>query len=224
MAFVSKLLLTGIHTITPSRYESSREIAYHIFGNSVDLSLFEQYRKSYKNIGTPASREEDDSMAVDEEGPVNSTEWKSNHPINMLHEAVADHFSRLLVDLVGRVGGDEVRQRSTPDEEKNMSRYAPRRRPYTEWGLAECVEYLVRRAPVAVRLANPRPEAFLLKAYTKGVRGARPGREWTWKDWEVGLENLRQISAGWGEVSIRESLTALQPHIEYVFAMPLRPT
>ena len=105
-----------------------------------------------------------------------------------------------------------------------MSRHAPRRRPYTEWNLAECVEYLVRRAPVEMRLANPRPERFLLRPRTKGVPGSRPGLEWTWRDWEVGLENLRQISAGWGDVSIRESLKALEPHIEYVFARPLRPT
>lgn len=217
MAIVSKNLLTGIEPITPSRKESSYEFAYQMFGNRVDLSLFEQHRKSYKNIGTPVLSEDDDSMAVDEEGPVNSTDdWRSKIPVNMLHEGVADHFSRLLVDLVGRVGGDEVRQRSTADEERNMSVHAPRRRPYTEWGIGECVEYLVRRAPVAIRLANPRPERFLLQPRTKEVRGSRPGVEWTWRDWEVGLENLRLISVGWGDVSIRESLKALEPHIESV--------
>ncbi|KAF8205075.1 hypothetical protein BJ912DRAFT_22137 [Pholiota molesta] len=137
----------------------------------------------------------------------------------MLHEAIIDHFSRLLMELVGKVGGDEVRQRSTPEEEANMSRYAPRRRPYTEWSTAECVAFLADRAPVPVTIRNPRPEVFLLKAYTKGVAGSRTGREWSRKDWEVAMENLEEISRAWNDVSIRESLRTLQPHIEYVFSL-----
>lgn len=217
--------MTGLNTITPSRYESSREIAYHIYGNSVDLSEFAQHRESYKNAARTepsAAGEDDDSMSVDEDGPGSSTEWKSEHPVNMLHEAVVDHFSRLLNDLVGRVGGDEVRQQSSAAAERNMSRHAPRRRPYTEWSLGECVDYLVRNAPKGVRLGNPRPEVFLLKAYVKGVWGARPGKEWTRKDWEIGLENLAGISGAWRDGEIHESLASLAPHVQYVFSLPLR--
>ncbi|KAF8187491.1 hypothetical protein BJ912DRAFT_1042829 [Pholiota molesta] len=87
-----------------------------------------------------------------------------------------------------------------------MSRYAPWRRPYTEWSTAECVAFLADRARVPVMIRNPRSEVFLPKAYTKGIAGSRTGREWSRKDWEAAMENLEEISRAWNDVSIRESL------------------
>jgi hypothetical protein len=81
-----------------------------------------------------------------------------------------------------------------------MSRYAPWRRPYTEWSTAECVAFLADRARVPVTICNPRPEVFLLKAYMKGIAGSRTGREWSRKDWEVAMENLEEISRAWNRL------------------------
>ncbi|KAF8974459.1 PIN domain-containing protein [Flammula alnicola] len=217
----------GIPTITPSRYGSSREMAQSIYGDKVELGRFKGYRERYRTARDSqptAVVDDDDKMSVDDEGSVPSGEWKSEHPVNMLHEAVIDHFSRLLMELVGKVGGDEVRQRSTAQEEANLSQHAPRRRHYTEWSVSDCLEFLIRKAPAPVKMANPRPEVFLLKAYTRGVPGSRTGREWSRKDWMVGLNNLREISLAWKDVSIQESLVFLEPHIDYVFSLPLRAT
>ncbi|KAF9476505.1 hypothetical protein BDN70DRAFT_907640 [Pholiota conissans] len=212
---------TEVETISPSLYWSSREIAGRIYGDNVDLGQFKGYKESYKNgtrkggASVAAAADDEDGMAVDEEGLGTTA---PQHPISMLHEAIIDHFTRLLMGLVGRVGGDEVRQRSTAEEEANMSRYAPRRRPYTEWRAADLVEYLVKNAPGGVRMRQPRPEVFLRKGYTTG---GRTGREWSRRDWEVAMENLGEVSRAWNDVSIRESVAALEPHIEYVFSLPL---
>jgi len=211
----------GIPTVTPSRFWSSRELAYGMYGDRIDVNKFSGYKESYKNT-TDAARvtEDDDSMAVDDEGP---SVWKSEHPINMLHEAVIDHFSRLLVELVGKVGGEAVRKQSSPREEANMSRHAPRYRHYTEWSPSECIKYLNEKRGVRV-VQNPRAEVFLLKAYTRGVPGSRTGREWSRKDWEVALDNLKVTSYACDDISIRESLVFLLPHVDYVFSLPLRVT
>lgn len=189
-----------------------------MYGDKIGLHEFSGYKESYKNT-TDISRatEDDDSMSVDDEGPA---VWKSEHPINMLHEAVIDHFSRLLVELVGKVGGEEVRRRSSPEEEANMSRHAPRYRHYTEWGPSECIKYLNKRKGVRV-VQNPSAEVFLLKAYTRGVPGSRTGREWSRKDWEVALNNLKATSRAWDDISIQESLVFLLPHVDHVFSLPL---
>ncbi|KDR83639.1 hypothetical protein GALMADRAFT_235946 [Galerina marginata CBS 339.88] len=212
--------MQGISAITPSRFWSSREIAYAIYGANVDVSRFGIHKESYRNVRDPpeaAAVREDDSMMVDDEGAGN--DFVSEHPINMLHAAVADHFTRLLIELVGKVGGEEVRQRSSPEEEALMSRHAPRRRHYTEWGVSECLEYLNGRRKVKV--ANPRPGVFLLKSYTRSVPGSRPGREWSRQGWRVALNSLKETAVAWGDVSIPESLHFLEPHIDAVFSLPL---
>lgn len=216
---------TGIATITPSRFWSSREIVHYIYGDRVDSTQFGGHKESYRNLPDKAKvvdEMEDDSMVVDDENSLNPEAWESEHPINMLHAAVVDHFTRLLIELVGKVGGEEVRQRSSAAEEASRSRHAPRRRHFTEWSVAECVEYLTERRKV--KLVNPRPEVFLLRAYRRDVPGSRTGREWSRQDWRVALSNLEKISIAWDDISIRESLLYLEPHVEGVFSMPLRPT
>ncbi|KIM46084.1 hypothetical protein M413DRAFT_426019 [Hebeloma cylindrosporum] len=205
----------GIPTVTPSRFWSSRELAYSMYGDKIGLNEFSGYKESYKN---PTNDEDDDSMAVDDEGP---PVWKSEHPINMLHEAIIDHFSRLLVELVGKVGGEEVRRRSSPQEEANMSRHAPRHRHYTEWGPSECIKYLNEKKGVKV-VRKPSAEVFLLKAYTREVPGSKTGREWSRKDWDVALKNLQATGRAWDDISIQESLLFLLPHVDQVFSLPFR--
>lgn len=224
---------------TLSEYGGSREIARHIYGNSVNLTVFnilKGYRqeKAQMPAGTssqgkaPQVDDEDVMMMeVDDEGPGpmgGKAEWESELAINILHGEVIDYFSRLLVDLVGKVGGEEVRKHDP--EDKSMSQYAVRRRHFSMWSTAECIEWLIRKArdprreggPVVIRQDNPRLELFLLKHY-KGVTGSKTGKDWSRQGWRVALNNLRQISNAWGDESIAESLAGLEPYVDHVFEM-----
>ncbi|KAF9569306.1 hypothetical protein CPC08DRAFT_623611, partial [Agrocybe pediades] len=238
----------GIPTISPSPHWSSREIAQSLYGDMiVNPSQFAGHKESYRgsawdpkapgNSETTAAAQSQDrngdaGMVIDSKnndpwnnskesnlGDSNTTTWQSEHPINMLHVAVIDHFSRLLTELVGRVGGDEV-----SGTDLNASQHAPqtqrRRKHYTQWSVAECVEYLTEKRKV--KLVNPRPEVFLLKAYTRGVAGSRPGKDWSRQDWRMAMANLKAISDAWNDISMTESLLQLEQHVDNVFSVPLR--
>lgn len=185
----------------------------------MDLSQFGHYTASYKNPpNVTNSGPDDESMNIDDDNLMTSEVLQPSHALDLLHLQVIDHFSRLLVELVGRVGGEEVRQ--TSKAEANTSQHAPRRRHYTEWSLVDCLEYLNKHRPVKV--TSPRPEVFLSKPY--GYLGARRGQDWSRKDWEVGLGSLKETGTAWGDVSIGESLTVLEHHLNGIFSMKLRPT
>jgi hypothetical protein len=215
---------TGIPTISPTRHWSSKEISRFIYGDRVDLSQLGQYTASYKNApnGTDSGLSDDESMNIDDDadGLMTSEVLQPSHALDLLHLQVIDHFSRLLVDLVGRVGGEEVRQITKAEDEANTSQHAPRQRHYTGWSLVDCLEYLNRHR--AVKVTNPRVEVFLSKPYSH--LGARRGQDWSRKDWEVGLGSLKEIGTAWGDLSITESLTVLEPHLTSIFCMKLRPT
>ena len=191
-----------------------------IYGDKVDLNQFGQYSASYKNPRnvTKSVPYDDESMNVDDDELMTSEVLQPSHALDLLHLQVIDHFSWLLVELVGRVGGEEVRQSSKSDA--NTSQHAPRQRHYTAWSLADCLEYLNRQRPVQV--TSPRPEVFLSKPYCH--LGARRGQDWSRKDWEVGLGGLKATGAAWGDVSVGESLAVLEPHLNAIFSMKLRPT
>jgi hypothetical protein len=159
--------------------------------------------------------DDDVDMIIDDDQ--DNPAWIPQHPLNLLHEAVIDHFTRLLIELVGRVGGNEVRQETSPEEYAHLSQHAPRRRHYSRWSVPECVEYLNGGKNIKPR--NPPAERFLLKVDPrKSVAYARRGWEWSRRDWEVALDNLRETAVAWGDVSIPESLYYLQPHIDAAFA------
>lgn len=188
----------------------------------MDLSQFGHYSASYKNPPNVTDSEsgpsDDESMNIDDDNLMTSEVLQPSHALDLLHLQVIDHFSWLFVELVGRVGGEEVRRTSKADA--NTSQHAPRRRHYTEWSSADCLEYLNRQRPVT--MTSPRPEVFLSKPYSH--LGARRGQDWSRKDWEVGLGSLKETSAAWGDVSIGESLAVLEPHLNGIFSMKLRPT
>lgn len=186
----------------------------------MDPSQFGHYTASYRNASnvTNSGPADDESMNIDDDDLMTSEVLQPSHALDLLHLQVIDHFSRLLVELVGRVGGEEVRQ--TSEAEANTSQHAPRRRHYTEWSSADCLEYLNKHRPV--KLSSPRPEVFLSKPYSHF--GARRGQDWSRKDWEVGLGSLKETGTAWGDVSIGESLTVLEPHLNGIFWMKLRPT
>ena len=186
----------------------------------MDLSQFGHYSASYKNPPnvTNSGPSDDESMNIDDDDFMTSEVLQPSHALDLLHLQIIDHFSWLLVELVGRVGGEEVRQTSKANT--NTSQHAPRQRHYTEWSLADCLEYLNRQRPVQV--TSPRPEVFMSKPYSH--LGARRGQDWSRKDWEVGLGSLKETGVAWGDVSIGESLVVLAPHLNAIFSMKLRPT
>ncbi|KAG6911198.1 hypothetical protein DXG01_003065 [Tephrocybe rancida] len=219
----------GLPTITPTRNWSSREIAWAIFGEyGIELGHFGPYKVSYRDPKTnksaqppTAAADVEDMMMVDDDESVAELPQPS-HALDLLHLQVIDHFTRLLIELVGRVGGSEIR--GSKDGGTSASRYAPRwqkqGKPYTEWSVDEIWEYLDERRKT--RLTSPRVDIFLSKPYSS--RGARRGQDWSRRDWDVALMGLARFGEAWEEDSIGESLGVLEPHVEGIFAMQMRPT
>lgn len=222
--------LPAIHTISPSRsrHWGSRDIANTVFGHTLDLSKFAAHSPTYHlsaiiDTGAPQSYvEEDDGMDVDEDPSSPTTEvLLPSHALDLLHIQVIEHFTRLLVELVGRVGGF-----SDPkglEGGTGLSRYAPKapQSNYKDWDALQCLEYLysIRRFHQST---SPRVEIFLSLPYTR--RGARRGQDWSWRDWDCGLEALGTIGDLWQEGYIRESISWLLPNMETVFSTRMRPT
>jgi hypothetical protein len=144
-----------------------------------------------------------------------------NHALDSLHMQVIEHFTSLLVELVSRVGGPEIRTTAGP-QGAAQSRYAPAwtRKPYLQWSAHDCLEYLSTKKKLPP--SNPRLDLFLTMPYAG--RGARRGQDWSRRDWEVSLEALATLGHQWQEISIQESLIHLQPHFQGVFATPMSPT
>lgn len=202
---------SGIPTIVPRYHWCSRDLARSLFGDVFGIEEFQNYKEYYRD----AMDDGDFDMIIDDNQ--DDSAWTPQHPLNLLHEAVIDHFTRLLIELVGRVGGDEVRQETSPVEGVHLSQHAPRRRHYSQWSVSDCIEYLNRGKNITPR--HPPAERFLLKVDPKkSVPYARRGWEWSRRDWEIALSNLRETAVAWNDVSIPESLLYLQPHIEAVFA------
>jgi len=161
-------------------------------------------------------------MAVDDDASLDDV-LQPSHPLDLLHIQVIDHFRRLLVELVGRVGGPEIHQVRRTDGTA-ASRYAPQwqrqGRHYLEWSVGEVLEYLDHKKKIPA--TSPRVEVFLSRPYSN--RGARRGQDWSRRDWEVALASLGRIGDIWEEASIAESLRVLESHVEGIFAMKMRPT
>jgi hypothetical protein len=210
LCFTKTQDVSGIRTIVPRHHWCSRDLARCLFGDIAGIEQFAIYKEYYQD----ATEDRDFDMIIDDQ---DESGWTPQHPLNLLHQALIDHFTRLLVELVGRVGGDEVRLETSVEEEAHLSRHAPRRRHYSRWSVSECVEYLNRSKNIEPR--NPPAERFLLKVDPKkSVPYARRGWEWSRRDWEIALNNLRETAVAWGDVSIPESLYYLQQHIDAAFA------
>jgi hypothetical protein len=223
---------SAIHTISPSRsrYWCSQDVAQVVFGLDADLTKFASRSPSYRlssviDSHAPQPRfvpQDDDGMDIDDDQSSSATEvLLPSHALDLLHIQVIEHFTRLLVELVGRVG-DELRQKQI-EGGSSVSRYAPRlpRTHYSEWDAPQCLEYLHSKRP-SPRSDSPRVETFLAQPYTR--RGARRGQDWSRRDWEVALNALANIGDLWQEGYIRESCNGLKPIMEDVFGMRMRPT
>ncbi|KAG5724949.1 Transcriptional protein swt1 [Termitomyces sp. T112] len=219
----------GIPTLSPTRNWSSREIAWTIFREYgiIDVNHFGSYKVSYRDPKTNAAAQpsapttdSDDMMIVDDDESVAEVPQPS-HALDLLHLQVIDHFTRLLIELVGRVGGPEIHNCKYGAA---ASQYAPQwqksGRPYTGWTLQEIWEYLEEKRKTST--TSPRIDIFLSKPYS--CRGARRGQDWSRRDWDVALMGLARFAEVWEEDSIGESLGVLEPHVEGIFAMRMRPT
>ncbi|KAM6495792.1 PIN domain containing protein [Amanita muscaria] len=227
--------INGIHTISPTRQWDSRTFASMIWdARSIDLRKFGTYQVNYKdpNSGsiklvrdgaTRTDEEDEDSMMVDDDSSVPEILWPS-HALDLLHIQVMEHFTRLLVELAGKAGAAELFNKRREGDDVAASLHAPSwqrtGKHYMDWSAGECLDYLWAKRPM--RGTSPGLDVFLSLPYT--TRGARRGQDWSRRDWEVGLEGLKELARGWGDGGIEDSLEVLQPHLRQIFAMRLRPT
>ncbi|KAF8621620.1 hypothetical protein AX15_007638 [Amanita polypyramis BW_CC] len=218
----------GIYTVSPSQQWDSRTIALAIFGTSaIDLRKFGKYNTSYKDLtsgsiklvsdSTPVM--DDDMMMIDDEYVMPEI-LRPSHALDLLHIQVVEHFTRLLSELAGRAGAVELGS----GKENMMSMHAPawqqRKRPYTEWDAMESLEYLWEKR--RTRETSTRLDVFLSLPYRR--RGARRGQDWSRRDWDVAVQELRDVARDWDETTIEESVDVLVPHVAAIFALRLRPT
>lgn len=101
-----------------------------------------------------------------------------SHALDLLHIQAVEHFTRLLVELVGRVGKfADIRRGQQPAEGAMRSIHAPQipEKHHSHWDAPECLGYLdtKKRLPKSY----PRLDVFLAFPYTR--RGARRGQNWS---------------------------------------------
>jgi hypothetical protein len=157
-----------------------------------------------------------DAMEVDEEptGP--------SHPLDVLHLEVVEHFSKLLLGVVDRVGGPEVPWYGPQGGQ--VSRHAPSwtRIGFAEWTPRECVAYLGRKEGLgASRAELDKLEFFLM--YPER-RGGRKGQDWTRRDWDGCVLTLEGIGKSCGDEELRESAEELKRFIRETFLLRMKPT
>ncbi|KAG2056323.1 hypothetical protein BDR06DRAFT_952798 [Suillus hirtellus] len=214
-------------TISPSRNTfSSRDIAEALFGAEAAARFkFSKYHATYQNSSEnliqviPAPEPDDDVMDVDDDVSSVPQLLQPSHSLDLLHVQVIDYFTGLLLELVARVAGPDVRSFGCSN---TASKHAPSysRKDFATWGAVDCLDYL--GAKKRLPRTSPRVDTFMTRPY-EGV-GARRGQDWSRRDWETALKGLGEIGDDWQEGSIRESVPAAQLHISRVFAMPMRPT
>lgn len=213
-------------TISPSRNTfSSRDIAEALFGAEAAARFkFSKYHATYRNLENliqvaPAPEPDDDVMDVDDDASSVPQLLQPSHSLDLLHVQVIDYFTGLLLELVARVAGPDVRSFGCSN---SASKHAPSysRKNFATWGAVDCLDYL--GAKKRLPRTSPRVDTFMTRPY-EGV-GARRGQDWSRRDWETALKGLGEIGDDWQEGSIRESVPAAELHISRVFAMPMRPT
>lgn len=106
----------SVLTISPGRDTfSSYDIARALFGVETSRFRFSRYHHAYRNslenlIQTTAKPEQDDDeMDVDDDASSVPQLLYPSHSLDLLHLQVIDYFTGLLLELVARVAGPEVR-------------------------------------------------------------------------------------------------------------------
>lgn len=163
--------------------------------------------------GSISEDEASDAMMIDDEDGGESLSTEET-PLNVLHDDVRDYFTRLLLQLVSKVGGAEVQKLGDP---LMQSQHAPGylKKGFTAWNASDCLLFLYDKSrTLKGQMLSPAPEVFLSKRYT--AQGARNGWEWSPADWRVALENLVKVGAVFEDRSLGESVADLTPYVETV--------
>ena len=213
----------GIRTLSPKNDWTSQAIATALFSGvpMVHLSDFDgqtskaQRRTLRTNISR--ARSSSDAMEVDEEEPV-----RPSHPLDVLHLDVVEHFSRLLLGAVDRVGGPEVGRHGPPSGQ--VSQHAPNwaRIGLVDWTPRECVQYLGRNEGLRGSVAAlDKLENFLMYP---DKRGGRKGQDWTRSDWDSCVLTLEIIGKCWRDDELVESASVLKRFARGTFQLRMRPT
>ncbi|KAF7332004.1 PINc domain-containing protein [Mycena kentingensis (nom. inval.)] len=196
-----------IRTISPS---SGHDLARFLFGH--DMGAFQGHHADYTGMDCIEQDTQDDGMDVDDDSRISLQE-----AADLLHIQVIDHFTRLLVLLVARIGGSDLDDPGTADGGTSASRYAPKwkqcNKPRHEWDAADCLEYLDNRQKLA--RTNPRLDLFLSKPYS--TPGSRTGKEWSYEAWQTALQTLGGIGETWKEEGITEDVEQVVLHRNLVF-------
>jgi len=217
----------GITTLSPTSGWTSRAIATALFANvpMVHLNNFDgetskvqrrAHRTNVDSTSKPVTLANADAMEVDED-PV-----KPSHPLDVLHLEIVEHFSRLLLAVIDRVGGPEVPWHGP--QSGRVSQHAPTwaKIAFAEWTPRECVRYLGRSEGLeASRAQLDKLEDFLMYP---DKRGGRKGQDWTRGDWESCVAALEDIGRSWEDTELRESSGVLRRFAQGTFLLPMRPT
>lgn len=199
-------------------------MALAVFGPEASMFRFSGHLPSYRgNVmqdSDPASvKGDDEGMDIDDDSAVTEL-VRPSHPLDLLHLQVIDHFSELLLELVGKVAGSEAQNFGAAEM---TSRHAPAytRKQLMFWTALDSLEFLNTKK--AFPHSSPRVEAFLMRPYEG--RGARRGQDWSRRDWEVALSTLGRIGDMWAYgAGVRESVPAVEVHMRRVFELAIRPT
>ncbi|KAG1892347.1 hypothetical protein F4604DRAFT_1698956 [Suillus subluteus] len=98
-----------------SESERSRDIAQALFGFEASRFRFSGYHPTYRNSlenliqATPMPEPDDDGMDVDDDASSVPQLLHPSHSLDLLHLQVIDYFTGLLLELVARVAGPDVR-------------------------------------------------------------------------------------------------------------------
>ncbi|KAF8195763.1 PIN domain-containing protein [Mycena galopus ATCC 62051] len=204
-----------IPSISP---RSGRELVRFLLGQNDDS--FAAAEPDYTGPESLEHEQDDSMMDVDEELPKLTTEQAMDY----LHAQIVDHFTRRLVELVGRVGPELEDVAS--DGGVTASQHAPKWKNgdtyYRQWNAAQCLEYLDQKRRMK-KMLNPRLDVFLTKKTPdtrNGGNGARRGWEWSYEAWSNALNvGLLSIGENWNDQSILADLAELEQHRKVVFKL-----
>ncbi len=174
------------------------------------------HRTNPDSASKPVTLGDADAMEVDED-PV-----RPSHPLDVLHLEVVEHFSRLLLAVVDRVGGPEVPWHVP--QSGQVSEHAPTwaKIAFANWTPRESVQYLGRKEGLQTSRAKlDKLENFLMYP---DKRGGRKGQDWTRSDWESCIVTLEDIGSSWEDGELRESSEVLKRFTQGTFLLRMRPT
>ncbi|KAK7695923.1 hypothetical protein QCA50_000562 [Cerrena zonata] len=208
---------------------SSRCLAYEIYKNHDLANFFHSadsgpgYRRgnSSGQVGISQAPAADDDEAMDIDDDASKTQrledFEPSHALDALHLQIIEHFTAVLKEVTER-----VRLAAKDDLTPTTSMHAPsyRRKLFYLWDVGDCLDYLDSKK--RLRKKNPPLQVFLLRRNQN--RGWRRGQDWSRQDWRIALQALEEIGQLFDEGVVLESLESLNPHVEFIFAQPMRPT